>query len=82
MQITSIEIANLNVALKHPISTPLGALDAARNVVVKIITDSGIFGWGKPAPLPPSPATARRATISPPSSWPGCCWAGTHWRSR
>ncbi|MFC6631963.1 mandelate racemase/muconate lactonizing enzyme family protein [Microbulbifer taiwanensis] len=53
MQITSIEIANLNVALKHPISTPLGALDAARNVVVKIITDSGIFGWGEASPFAP-----------------------------
>ncbi|WP_438862444.1 mandelate racemase/muconate lactonizing enzyme family protein [Neptunicella sp.] len=53
MQISKIEISHLNVALHHPIRTPLGAIDAARNVVVKVCTDSGYVGWGEASPFAP-----------------------------
>jgi len=53
MNIIKIEINKLNVAIKHPLRVPLGVIDAARNVVVKIITESGIYGWGEASPFAP-----------------------------
>ncbi len=53
MNIGKVEISQLNVALNQAISTPLGTIDAARNVVVKIITDNGIYGWGEASPFAP-----------------------------
>lgn len=53
MKILKVEIYKLNVELKYPIRIPIGVLDAARNVVIKITTDSGIYGWGEASPFEP-----------------------------
>lgn len=53
MQICQVEVSHLNVPLFHPIRTPLGVIDAARNVVVKVTTDSGLSGWGEASPFAP-----------------------------
>ncbi|MDG1811631.1 MAG: dipeptide epimerase, partial [Polaribacter sp.] len=35
---------------KIPINTPLGAIDKAENVAIKITTDKGLIGWGEASP--------------------------------
>ncbi|WP_416307431.1 mandelate racemase/muconate lactonizing enzyme family protein [Neptunicella sp. SCSIO 80796] len=64
MQINKVEISHLNVALHHPIRTPLGAIDAARNVVVKISTDSGVVGWGEASPFAPITGDSQDSNYS------------------
>lgn len=51
MKISSIKLALLNVEMHHAIKTPIGVIAAARNVVVKIETDSGLYGWGETSPM-------------------------------
>ena len=53
MNIEKIEISKLNVAIKNPIRVPLGVIDSAQNVVIKITTESGIYGWGEASPFAP-----------------------------
>ncbi len=53
MNIVKIDISKLNVAITNPIRVPLGVINAAHNVVVKIITESGIYGWGEASPFAP-----------------------------
>jgi len=53
MKIKKIEVGNLNVALNHPIRTPIGIIGNAKNVVIKIITTAGIYGWGEASPFAP-----------------------------
>ena len=50
MNIKKIDIYALNVGIKIPINTPLGAIDKAENVAIKITTDNDIFGWGEASP--------------------------------
>lgn len=51
MKISAIKLALLNVEMHHAIKTPIGVIAAARNVVVKIETDSGLYGWGETSPM-------------------------------
>ena len=51
MIISKVEIALVNVPFTGALKTPVGILSAANNVVVKIISDSGEFGWGESSPM-------------------------------
>ena len=51
MKIDRIDIYKLDVALTRPTHTPIGVLDACRNVTVRITTESGLFGWGEGSPF-------------------------------
>lgn len=51
MKISAISVAQLNVEMHHAIKTPIGDISAARNVVIKIETDSGLYGWGETSPM-------------------------------
>ncbi|MDN7125957.1 dipeptide epimerase [Pseudidiomarina sp. 1APR75-33.1] len=51
MKISAIKLAHLNVEMHHAIKTPIGEIAAARNVVVKIETDTGLYGWGETSPM-------------------------------
>ncbi|MBN4055120.1 dipeptide epimerase [bacterium AH-315-K03] len=53
MKIESIDIYKLNILFKHPIKIPIGILEGARNIAIKITTDSGEFGWGEASPFSP-----------------------------
>jgi len=53
MKIISIDIHKLDVAISNPIKTLIGVMDSACNVVVKITTESGIYGWGEACPFAP-----------------------------
>ena len=53
MKITQINIYKLNIKVTHPIKIPIGVLNAANNVAIKITTDTGIVGWGEASPFSP-----------------------------
>ena len=53
MKITQIDIYKVNVGLTHPIRVPIGIIEAAQNVAIKIITDSGFIGWGEASSFAP-----------------------------
>ena len=47
MKITSVEIYKLNVPLKEPFVIAIQTITNANSVLVKINTDTGIYGWGE-----------------------------------
>lgn len=53
MKISCIDVYKFNIELTQPTVVPIGILDAANNVVVRITTDSGIQGWGEASPFAP-----------------------------
>jgi len=53
MKIARIDIHKLNIAISNPIRVKLGVMDSACNIVVKITTQSGLYGWGEASPFAP-----------------------------
>lgn len=53
MKISSIDIYKFNIELTQATVVPIGILDAANNVAIRISTDSGIQGWGEASPFAP-----------------------------
>ncbi|HEC01654.1 MAG TPA: dipeptide epimerase [Sphingomonadales bacterium] len=53
MNIVRIDIHKLKIAISNPIRVKLGVIDAAQNIVVKITTQSGLYGWGEASPFAP-----------------------------
>ncbi|PCI54686.1 MAG: dipeptide epimerase [Alphaproteobacteria bacterium] len=64
MNITKIDIHKLNIAISIPIRTKLGIIDSASNVVVKITTESGIYGWGEASPFAPITGDSQDSSYS------------------
>ncbi len=50
LKIDKIEVIELNIALKEPISISLGTMFQAQNIVIKIHADSGFTGIGEASP--------------------------------
>ena len=63
MKITNVEIYTLNIPTKEPIRVPLGILDGAYNVAVKINTDSDIIGWGEASPFAPITGDSQQSNV-------------------
>ncbi len=53
LSIRQIELYKLSIPLKEPFTTSLGTDVAAENVLVKIITNEGIIGFGECSPYMP-----------------------------
>jgi L-alanine-DL-glutamate epimerase-like enolase superfamily enzyme len=53
MKISKIEINKLNMTLTQSLKVSLGIISEVANVVVKITTESGIYGWGEASPFAP-----------------------------
>jgi L-Ala-D/L-Glu epimerase len=53
VKIESIGIYQLNIATTFPTKTPVGTLDGAKNIAIKITTDTGLVGWGEASPFAP-----------------------------
>jgi L-alanine-DL-glutamate epimerase-like enolase superfamily enzyme len=51
--ISQVDIYKLNIELTRPTVVPIGVLDAARNVIVRITTDNGLQGWGEASAFAP-----------------------------
>lgn len=54
MKIKKIEIFSTHEPYKRPIPIAVGIHDSRDNVLVKITSDNGLFGWGEGSPLLPS----------------------------
>jgi L-alanine-DL-glutamate epimerase-like enolase superfamily enzyme len=52
MRITEIQLHPLTVPLKEPFVISFGPITHARNVVVRILTDTGLTGVGEASPFP------------------------------
>ena len=51
MKITSIEIYKMDMKLAYVIAISLGSTPTAENILIKINTDVGIYGWGEGSPF-------------------------------
>ena len=51
MKISAVYVSKLDVEMHHAIKTPIGEIAAARNVVVRIVTECGLEGWGETSPM-------------------------------
>jgi L-alanine-DL-glutamate epimerase-like enolase superfamily enzyme len=52
VRISRITLFASPIALKEPFIIALGPLTHAQNVLVKVETESGVFGWGEASPFP------------------------------
>ncbi|EAX48816.1 Mandelate racemase/muconate lactonizing enzyme, C-terminal domain protein [Thermosinus carboxydivorans Nor1] len=50
MKITAIKVGKVRIPLKKPFKTALRTVYAAEDIVVKVITDEGVIGFGSAAP--------------------------------
>ncbi|PHZ84748.1 mandelate racemase/muconate lactonizing enzyme family protein [Paremcibacter congregatus] len=52
MKIDHIEIGKLQIPFTQPLKVAIGEIDSADNVIIKIVTESGLCGWGEASPTP------------------------------
>lgn len=52
MNIEAIDIYPLSIPFRQPIKVAIGIKTAAHNVIIKIVTETGIVGWGEASPSP------------------------------
>ena len=50
MIITEVHIAKLNIPFVKPIKVAIGESSSAENIAIKMVTDSGLVGWGEASP--------------------------------
>ncbi|MDP2915620.1 MAG: dipeptide epimerase [Candidatus Aminicenantes bacterium] len=53
LRIKDVEIYAFDIPLKQPFRISLGVSNAANDVLVRVVTDSGIVGLGESCPFPP-----------------------------
>ena len=63
MKIDAVHIYTLNVAFTHPTVVQLGKIESAQNVVVKIQTDQGLYGWGESSPFAPITGDSQASNL-------------------
>ncbi|HEK85808.1 MAG TPA: dipeptide epimerase [Candidatus Aminicenantes bacterium] len=64
MKIKKIEIYTLDVPLISPFRIAIGTMYAANDILVKIITDSGLYGLGEACPFPPITGETQESNIA------------------
>jgi L-Ala-D/L-Glu epimerase len=52
VKVKTIEIYKLNIPFKHPLKVAIGKKVGANNILIKIITDKDLVGWGEASPSP------------------------------
>jgi len=53
VEIERVDIYKLNIPFVRPLKIPLGVMEGARNVLIKLTTDTGLHGWGEASPFAP-----------------------------
>jgi L-Ala-D/L-Glu epimerase len=51
MRIVRVSLYRFDIPLKAPVTISLGTIDHARNILVKLDTDTGLTGWGEGSPF-------------------------------
>ncbi|MDD8030993.1 MAG: dipeptide epimerase [Acidobacteriota bacterium] len=64
MAIKKIEIFKFDVPLIEPFRIAIGTMEAANDVLVKVITDSGLYGVGEACPFPPITGETQESNIA------------------
>lgn len=64
MKITDMVIEKIRIDLTEPFKIAFAELDYSENVLVKIVTDEGIIGYGEAAPFAPVTGETIDGTIS------------------
>jgi len=64
MKIKKIEVYSLDVPLVEPFRIAIGTMYAANDVLVKIITDSGLYGIGEACPFPPITGETQESNLA------------------
>ncbi|MHA1719925.1 MAG: mandelate racemase/muconate lactonizing enzyme family protein [Promethearchaeota archaeon] len=65
MKITKIELYKMDLPIKYPIKTAVGVVASnVENVLVKIFTDSDIYGLGEASPFPPITGDTQGSNLS------------------
>jgi L-alanine-DL-glutamate epimerase-like enolase superfamily enzyme len=64
MKIKKIEIYNFDVPLFAPFRISIGTMYAANDVLVRIITDSGLYGIGEACPFPPITGETQESNLA------------------
>ena len=64
MKIKKIEIWTFDVPIVSPFRIAIGTMYAANDVLVKITTDSGLYGLGEACPFPPITGETQAGTIA------------------
>jgi len=64
MKIIKIEVFKLNLPFTLSWKIPLGVIDKAANVVIKVSTDKGIVGWGEGSPFPQITGDSQATNIA------------------
>jgi L-alanine-DL-glutamate epimerase-like enolase superfamily enzyme len=62
--ITSLEAEPLDIALHEPFVIATGAVEAARNVLVRVTLADGTIGLGEAAPFPPSGGETQETALA------------------
>ncbi len=63
-RISKVEIFALDVPLREPVSISLGRLDCAKEIVVRLITPTGLSGQGEGCPFPEITGETRDAAFA------------------
>ncbi len=69
MKITSLEIFKMDMNYTYVLTTSLGTIPSAENILIKINTDIGIVGWGEGAPILSLQAKRRLPRLKQQSFW-------------
>ncbi|MGB4703799.1 MAG: dipeptide epimerase [Candidatus Saccharicenans sp.] len=64
MKIKKIEIYTFDIPLFEPFTIAIGTMYAANDVLVKVITDSGVYGIGEACPFPPITGETQESNIA------------------
>ncbi|MGB9906283.1 MAG: mandelate racemase/muconate lactonizing enzyme family protein [Candidatus Saccharicenans sp.] len=64
MKIKKVEIFSFDVPLVEPFRISIGTMYAANDVLVRIITDSGLYGIGEACPFPPITGETQDSNIA------------------
>ena len=64
MKVTSIDVFKVDIELAYPTRVPIGVLDAAHNVFLRINTDRGLSGWGEASPFAPITGDSQTSCLA------------------
>src|SRR5215831_15871897 len=62
--ITALEAQPLDIALREPFAIATGQVEAARNVLVRVMLADGTVGLGEAAPFPPSGGETQETALA------------------
>ena len=63
MKVSRVDVYKINIPMIYKVVVPIGVLDAARNVAIRITCDNGIEGWGEASPFGPITGESQQSNF-------------------